>query len=167
MIRGASSDRTFVSIVVALLVPAYLILWSLFVILQAPETTAGSWIVSAGLILGMVTIGAHFVSGYTWAKWAVALLSLIFAGAQFFLFYRMSSGLLANASLGELLLLGGCGVLAVNAVWLLGSSTASAFLETRRASVTGDRMRLLSLLRWALLGVLLIGVALDLRRLLA
>lgn len=159
--RISSGFRAQISLVIALLVPVYAIAWLLVSKLQALAAPLSSWMATSVLILALVTASAHFVFGFTWARWVVGLLSLVFAGVQLLLFVRTAPG--AGASSLQLVLLAVAGIVTVNAVWLLGSGTANAYFEACRASITPPQRGALRALRWSLVCLVLVAVATDLQ----
>jgi hypothetical protein len=166
MALRSAGFRAKTSLVIALLVPVCAIVWLLVSKLQALAAPVSSWMATAVLILALVTASAHSVLGFTWARWVVGLLSLVFAGSQLMLLFQVWSGPIAAVSMLQLALLAVAGIVAANAVWLLGSGTAKAFFEARRATNTPRWERILRVLRWSLVCAVLVGVAIDLQRVL-
>lgn len=166
MALSSAGFRAQTGLVIALLTPAYAIVWLLVSKLQELAAPVGSWMATSVLILALVTASAHFVLGFMWARWVVGLLSLVFAGSQLTPLFQVWSGSIAGVSMLQLVLLAVAVIVVVNAVWLLGSATAKGFFEARRATMTPRGNKILRVLRWSLVCVLLVGVAIDLQRLL-
>ncbi len=162
----SSTLKNAASLVIALLVPVWWVLFILNAAVRSSTAWSPDWYLALVVPLVVVTVGGYFVSGFRWARWVIAAISLIFAASQFYLVARSGSlgSVLANSSLLLLLLLSA--VAGVNAVWLLGSYDAKAFYQERLAGITARRVKVLQFLRWSLLLVVVVGVVADLVKML-
>jgi len=103
----------------------------------------------------------HLNYGYKWAKYTVALLCLIFAVAQFFIFKVVFTDLRA---LFFLLL---CALLITNTLLLLRANAVSVFLSQQAVGRSKKILLYLKISRWILFVLIIFGVAKDLLRLAA
>ena len=156
--------RANVSLLLALLVPAY---FGVLPLLSAIRSPAESWIVPIVLFVSFLTVCAHFVCGFRWAVWVAALCSLVFAVFQI---YFVGGHLVANASSGtanQVLVVLLSVLVAVNASLIMGSKTLRALHESRRAGLSAQQIKMLRVLRWSLVVVVAIAVAMDIARMFA
>lgn len=109
-------------------------------------------------ILAIVVL-LHFYYGYKWAKYSVALLTVIFAVTQFFLFK------IAVTDLKVLFFLFFCSLLMINTLLLLRANAVTLFLSQQAANRSKQILLYLKISRWILLVVIGVGIIKDLMRL--
>jgi hypothetical protein len=164
MESGSLKFRTNVSVLLALLVPAY---FGVLPLVSAIRIPAESLIVPIVLFFSFLALCAYFVSGFRWAIWVAAVCSLAFAVFQI---YFVGGHLVANASSVEVrqvlwVLLSV--LVAANAGLIVGSKRLRALHESRRAELSAQQLTMLKVLRWSLVVVVAIALAMDLARMFA
>lgn len=168
MTQGSSKPLMWFRVAAALMVPVYLGVSSAIIGLQDSGAAAqGSWVLAACFVVGVATVCAHFVAGYRWARWTVAVLALAFACMQAWIVYASPSATGSGVGLPVVLLLGVSTLFAANAVWLLAAKEPAAFFDARRRAVTPGQTRILRVLRWSLAAIVLVGVISDVRKMIA
>jgi len=138
-------------LIIASLVPLYM---AFLTMLVGDGFTRFIW-----TLLVVVTL-FHFYYGYKWAKFTVALFSLVFAASQFYINFDYLS------NLNVLLLLFSCALLILNSFLLLQANAVRVFLAHQFVSRDKNVLFYLKMSRWVLFAVIGVATAQDLTRLL-
>jgi hypothetical protein len=141
-------------------VKAILIIASLMPVYMAGYVSSGRDVFSGMFftLFAVVTL-LHLYYGYKWAKFTVALSSLFFAVAQFFMFKVVFT------DLRVLFFLLFCALLIINTVLLLRANAVSVFLSQQGGGRGKQALFYIKLSRWTLFGVIGVGIMKDLMRL--
>ena len=100
----------------------------------------------------------HLYYGYKWAKYIVALISIISSVIQFYIFDTAFNGLYAILLIASFIFI-------VNSVVLIKSKVIAEFLNQNLLSLTNSTAFKLKISRWILIVIFMIGVLLDVMRL--
>jgi hypothetical protein len=122
-------------------------------------TLGGDVFLSIFFTVFLIVIVSHLYYGYKWAKYTVALISLAFAAAQFFILKMVFT----DWRVLSLLLV--CVLLIINTLLLLRANAVSVFLSQQTDERTQKVLLLLKISRWILYALLVFGIAKDLLRL--
>ena len=136
-------------LIIASLIPAYIAVYM---------TIASDVSINIFLAAFLIVLVSHLYYGYKWAKYTVALLSIIFAVAQFFI-ARM-----VFTDWRVLLLLLACVLLIINTLFLLRANAVTVFLSQQADKRTKNVLLLLKISRWVLYVLLALSIAKDLMR---
>ena len=144
------SPSVFIKIVLAIssVIPIYIAIYNIFY---------GEGITKVLFFAISFVSLAHLYIGFKWAKYVVALISISSAILQFFIFKTSLNNFFAIPLILSF-------IFVVNAIVLIKSKLVAEFLEHKLLNLSNSSAFKLKISRWILIAIILIGVLLDVMR---
>jgi hypothetical protein len=144
------TPSVFIKIVLAIaaIAPAYIAIYNIFY---------GDGITRVLFFAISFVCLVHLYYGFKWAKYVVALISIISSVIQFYIFDTTLNGLYAILLIASF-------VLIVNSVVLIKSKLIAEFLNQKLLNLSNSSSFKLKISRWLLIAIFIVGVLLDVMR---